>query len=62
MSLLTDKCGDGCPTCTADYDEKAAAVDDKEQDAKVDSEEKAATTRNNKNKCTVEKEISGKYV
>ena len=58
MSLLTDKCGDGCPTCTADYDEKAAAVDDKEKDAI----EKAATTIDNMNKCTVEKEISGKYV
>ena len=58
MSLLTDKCGDGCPTCNADDDEKAAAVDDKEQDAK----EKAATARGHKNECTVEKEISGKYV
>merc|ERR1719320_1472720 len=58
MSLLTDKCGDGCPTCNADDDEKAAAVDDKEQDAK----EKAATTRSNRDKCTVEKEISGKFL
>ena len=62
MSLLTDKCGNGCPTCTAEDDEKAVAVDDKEQDAKVDNNEKAATTRDNKNKCNIEKEISGKYV
>jgi len=53
VSLLSDKCGDGCPTCAVDDDDTTATEDD---------EEKAAISRDNKNVCSSEQEISGKFL